>query len=243
MRPIKERRKAFMDYLDQIMDTLDPSGDNSKFYHDLLDPMTDEKFNKWAEDFFKNPKHNLYLEIIEFERDLKMANIEKCAKLMRVPLFERVAIPYLTADDGDISITPEPVAVGYIHEKRMQQTLLKKTGGSISIQKKNPKTGQVIREDKNARNTDVESYALIAQNATYALKEFMGPRADDEGAKTQLYQAISSKGYATMDDIEDDRYNKVALNTFDTYFLMQGISTNMITPLDIIPGPRLKKKT
>ena len=31
---IKDRRKVFMDYLCAIMDKLDPSGANSKLYHD-----------------------------------------------------------------------------------------------------------------------------------------------------------------------------------------------------------------
>lgn len=240
MRPIKERRKDFMDYLTQVIDLLDPSGENSASYHEMWDHLSDTEFNKMIEDFFNNPKANFYLEIVEYERDLTMPNVENCAKFMNVPLFERVAMPYLVSDGANILITPEPMAVGYIHEKRMQQTLLKKTGGSISIKKKNPKSGQVIGTDKNARNTDTESYALIAQGAIYTLKELMGPRADDEGAKAQLYNAISAKGFVSMDEIEDDRYNKTALNTFNTSFLMQGITTNIMAPLDIIPGPRPK---
>lgn len=227
-----------MDYLCNVLDILDPSGENSKHYHELLDPMSDTQFNQWAEKFFKDEKQFIYVEMVEYERELNMDVVMKCAEFMKVPLFERVALPYLTSSTGETAVTPEPVAVGYIHEKRMQQTLLKKTGGSISISKKNPKTGQVVAKDKNARNTDVETYALSAQKAVYALKEFMGPRADDEGAKTQMYNAISAKGYVSLDELEDDRYNKTALNTLDIYWLMQGISTNLVTPLDVVTTMR-----
>ena len=82
-------------------------------------------------------KQLVYLEIVEFERDLKLENIQKCADFMRVPLYERVAIPDVTGDNDNVVVTPEPVPVGYAHYKRMQQTVLKKNSTSIKINKKN----------------------------------------------------------------------------------------------------------
>jgi len=222
------------------MDILDPTGDNSKMYEEKFNKMNDKEFDSWANNFFNNPKANLYFEIVEFERELSLENEEKCAEYMKVPLFERVAIPHLTGDPNNVIVTPEPVPVGYIHEKRMQQTLLKKNSGSIDIHKRNPKTGQVINEDKNARNSDVETYSLIALGANQALREFMGPRADDMKAKNQMYNNISRDGYVELDDLENNPENKVALNTLDVYFLMQGISTNLVYPLDVLPSSKSK---
>lgn len=238
MKSITERRKLFMDHLMNIMDRLDPSGDNSKKYKDTLNAMSDTQFNKYIVKWLDDPKSNLYLEIVEFERDLTLENVEKCAKYMKVPLYERVAIPYLTGDPDNTLVTPEPVAVGYIHEKRMQQTLLKKNAGSVDIKKRNPKTGQVINEDKNARNSDVETYSLIALGADKALAELMGPRADDMKAKNQMYNNISKDGYVSLESLDNDPENKVALNSLDVYFLMQGISTNLVYPMDILPAPK-----
>lgn len=240
MRTIENRRKDFMKHLINIMDLLDPSGENSKLYENRFGKMSDKEFDKFIRAFFKNEKANLYLEIIEFERDLSLDDIEKCAKYMKVPLYEHVAIPYLTGDKDNVVVTPEPVPVGYIHEKRMQQTLLKKNSGSIDIKKRNPKTGQVINEDKNARNSDVETYSLIALGAEEALKEFMGPRADDMKAKNQMYNNISKNGYVSLKELDNDPENKVALNSLDVYFAMQGISTNLVHPMDIIGSSRKK---
>lgn len=237
---VTDKRKKFMTYLCDCMDLLDPSGENSKAYHELFDPMSDKEFDAYVRKFFADDKANFYLEIIEFERDLKIENIKKCADFMKVPLFERVTLPYLTGDPNNAPVTPEPVAVGYIHEKRMQQTLLKKNSGSIDIKKRNPKTGQVINEDKNARNSDVESFSLVAIGANEALKEFMGPRADDMKAKNQMYNEISKKGYVSMSELDNDPENKVALNTLDAYFYMQGLSTNLVTPLDLVTRPKNK---
>ncbi len=235
---ISAKRKKMLDYLYQVMDTLDPTGDNTKLYHQKFDKMTDAQFDAYFKEFFNNPKANFYLEIVEYERDINITNIEKTASLMKVPLFERVAMPYLTGDLDNVIVTPEPVPVGYIHEKRMPQTLMKKSAGSTDIEKRNPNTGQVIGEDKNARNSDMETYSMVAVGAMKGLKEFMGPRADDMKAKNQLYTEIAKNGYASLDDLDDDPYNKVSLNTFNMYFLMQGICTNLVGDLGTIPGPK-----
>jgi hypothetical protein len=238
MKSISERRKLFMKHLCTILDYLDPSGENSKIYHDKLDKLSDAQFDKWATDFLNDPKDNIYLEIIEYERMVSMENIKKCAEYMKVPLFERVASPYLSDDDKYEIVTPEPVPVGYIHIKRMPQTLLKKSAGTISIEKRNAKTGQVTGADRNALNSDAETYSLAANGADYALKELMGPRADDMKAKAQLYRDISENGYVSLADIDNDKYSKTALNSMEVYFLMQGITTNLVTPLTELPSPK-----
>lgn len=242
MPNISEKRKAIMKYLDGFFNTLDPSGANSKLYHEKFDKMSDSQFDAYMKKFLNDDKQNLYLEIIEYERDLKIEDVEECAKKIGVPLFEYVAMPYLTGDKDNVVVTKAPVAVGYIHEKRMPQTLMKKSHASIKIDKRNPKTGQVVGDDKNARNSDSEVYSLATLGATKFLKESLGPRADDMKAKNEMYAEIAKNGYVSLDDLSDDPSSKVALNTFDMYFLMQGLRTNMIERLDKIPGPKERKE-
>lgn len=238
MPSIKDKRKVVMEYLDKFFNTLDPSGANSKLYHEKFDKMSDQQFDQYFRKFLENDKANLYLEIVEYERDLKIEDIEKCAEMTGVPLFERVAMPYLTGDPNNVIVSKEPCPVGYIHEKRMPQTLMKKSAASIKTDKRNPLSGQVVGDDKNARNSDSEVYSLATLGANKALSEFLGPRADDMRSKNEMYAEIAKNGYVSMEDLTDDVYNKVALNTFDMYFLMQGLRTNMIERLDNIPGPR-----
>ena len=237
---IKDRRKVFMDYLDTILNTLDPSGANSKLYHEKFDKMSDNQFDSYIKRFFEDDKQNFYLEIVEYERDLTMENINACADMMGVPLYERIALPYLTGDKENVLVSKSEVPVGYIHEKRMPQTLMKKSAASIKIEKRNPKTGQVVGEDKNARNSDSEVYSLATLGAMSALKEFMSARADDMKAKNEMYAAIAKNGYVSLEELSDDPKDKVALSTFDVYFLMQGLRTNMVDRLDNIPGPKEK---
>ena len=53
---IKDRRKIFMDYLDAIMNKLDPSGANSKLYHEKFDKMSDNQFDSYIKRFFEDDR-------------------------------------------------------------------------------------------------------------------------------------------------------------------------------------------
>ena len=240
MRTIQQKRKEFMTYILLILDTLDPSGDNSKAFREKWDKYSDKDFDTDVRNFFDDDKQTLSLQIVEFERDLTMDNIEKCAKIMNIPLYEHVALPHVNSDLEHAVVTPEPVPVGYLHLKRMPQTLLKKNAGSLDIKKRNPKSGQVINDDKNGRNSDVETYSLVAMGATNALREFMGPRADDMKSKNEMNNAIAKNGVVSLEELTNDTENKVSLNTLDVYFTMQGLRTNLVSPLQVLPSPKEK---
>lgn len=240
---VATKRKKVMTMICKTMDILDPSGANSDRVRRRYDHLSDKEFDKEFRAFLNDPKKNFYLEFIDFSREISMDQIEKAAEFIKVPLMEYVAIPYLNNGDLDnIVVTPEKVPVGWIHEKRMQQTLLKKNAGSTSIKKRNPKNDQVINEDKNARNSDVETYSMIAIGAINGLKEMQGPRADDTLMKDQMYSAINRNGYVKLDDLDSFPENKVALNTLDAYFMMMGFTTNLVTPLEMISTEQLKRR-
>lgn len=227
---LASKRKEIENRLFTVMSILDPSGVNERFYREEYKGMSDREFEALYMEFDRDPKLNYYLEIVEFERDLKIEYIEKCAEYLNIPLMEYVALPYINNSKDNAVITPYPVPVGYINMKRMQQTLLKKTHGSINIDKRNPKTGQVIGDDKGARNSDCDTYSLLAHGAMYALKEFMGFRSDDMESKREAYNYINQNGYVSLEDLSNDPMNRVSLRTLHTHFLMQGIMTNIMKP-------------
>ena len=226
-----------MDYLTEFYDILDPSGTNTKMLKDKYDKMSDDEFSKSVEEFFNDDSiKGFYLEMVEFERELSLENVFKCADAKKIPLFEYVATPHINGDVDNAIVTPEPVPVGYIHAKRMQQTLLKKNSGSIRIDERNPKTGQVTGHDKSATTSNVETYSMIATGSVQALRELMGPRADNMTAKNEMYNAIQRDGYVSLDELSNNQEDKVALNSLDVYFTLQGFRTNLVYPIDVIPS-------
>jgi hypothetical protein len=239
MMTIHERKQRVIDYVCKALDLIEGGHVNSSHYRQEWEAMSDAEFEKMMKRLRDNEDEQLvYLELVEFERDLKLPNIEKCANFMKVPLYEYVALPDVTGDPNNVVVTPQPVPVGYAHYKRMQQTILKKNSTSIRVNKKNPTTGQVVSSDKTVRNTDVETYAMMSLGATQALREFMGPRGDDPVMENEMYSAIANNGYVELNKLTSNPENKVAINTLNAYFMMQGFVTNLVGPMGDIPRPK-----
>lgn len=212
-----------------VFDRLDPTKTNTDFYRSFFSKMTDNEFDKFFDEFIKDPNAYLNLDIATFEHDLSMDGIEKCAKFMGVPLYEHVVMPFYSEDKDNPIVTPYPVPVGFIHEKRVQQTAIKKNSTSIDITMRDAKTNQVINNDKNARESIEENYAMMTYGAVDGVKEFMSFRADDNVMKEEAYSKIRRDGYVSMKELPDDISNKAAVNTFDTYMIGMGLKTDIVT--------------
>lgn len=238
MASIKDCRKRIVDDITSLLDILDPSGESSKMYIEKFKKMSNKEFIEYMDWWIAEEKNDrLRISVLEFERNIEVDNIIKAAEYINVPLYEYVACPDINGSATDnVTCTPIPVPVGYIQPKRMPQTVIKKSTGSITDNRRNPKTGQVSGDDKNARNSDVETYALLSIGAEHALRELMGPRGDDVYASAQMKQQIAANGYCNMSDIDTDRSKKTAINTLDTYFHLQGMTTNIIYPPDVLPN-------
>ncbi len=209
---------------------LDPSKVCADKYKNMFKKMSDADFDKYFKSLFKNEDEYLVLDIVDYERTVTIENIEKAAKILDIPLFEKVAMPFLSPDKSTPVVTKYEVPVGYIHGKRVQQFLRKKNATSTDIGMRSALSGQVMGKDKNARDSDQENYALVTLGAENILKELMGPRADDPVMKDQMYSQIAKDGYVSLDNLESDVRNKVTLNTIDVFFMGMGITTDLVTP-------------
>lgn len=208
---------------------LDHTGENTKKYKAMFSSMTDNQFDKFFKEFFADPTSYLILNICDYEIDLRIEDIEKAANVLKIPLFEKVAFPHYTMDKDKVIVTKERVPVGYCHVKRTQQTLAKKNGLSTTVDSRSSLTGQVTGGDKNGRESDLENSMLISLGMTEVLKELNGPRADDPVMKQQMYTAINTKGYVSLEDMDSDPANKTTLNTVDVYMLGMCLNSDLVT--------------
>lgn len=228
-------RKEIEKLIYDVFDALDPSGVNTDKYRTIFSSMDDKAFEKYMKDFLGNKEENFMLDIVEYEHDLSLAMCEKAAKVLKIPLFEYIFMPHLTMDKNNIIRSKQKCLVGYMPTKRTQQFLHKKNALSTSNDRINPITGQVTRDDKNARDTDIEASMLIALGADKILQELHGVRADDPVMKREAIQSINTKGFIEMDELENNPVNKVTLNTVNTYLLSMGLITDLITDTYILP--------
>lgn len=226
MTPAK--RKKMEDLIYGTFNILDKTGKNTQKYKEKYSKMSNEQFDKEMKRFLNNPDAYFYLEVEPYAVEVSMKEAQKAADFLKVPLFEHVIMPFANPE-GDPVVTQQPVLVGYIHIKRVQQMVSKKNSMSIHIGQRNPKTGMVSGDDKNARASDVENIALIAVGAKESMKELIGARSDDLRAKTEMLKRIKDDGYVSLEDIPSNKTDKVALNTLDVFFTCAGLKTDLVT--------------
>lgn len=224
---IKNKRKEICEKIYTVMSLLDKTGKNLEKYQNMLEPMSDDQFDKFIKDFLKDDSRNFYLEVLPNKNEPSLRDIKKTLEYLKVPMDEYIYYRH----DGNKSNplrTRYKVPVGYIHLKRLQQMLQKKNTYSMSIDKRSLKTNQVTGEDKIARITDVENYSLTAIGADEALKEFLGPRADSEDSKLEMYKQISNQGYTYLKDLPNDISKKRTLNTINSYLIGAGLASDLV---------------
>lgn len=207
---------------------LDPSDSNTKKYQAMFGKMSDEQFKHYFDNFFKDNNAYLTLDIVGYEHEVSMNTITKAAKFLNVPLYETVMMPMVDDRNGKAITTKQKVPVGYIHMKTVQQMVRKKNSTSITINKRDPRTGQVTGDDKDTQFAVEENYGLLALNAKNCLKEFMSMRADDIVMKEQGYSNIRKNGYVSLQDLDDDVENKTAINTLDVFFTCMHMKTDIV---------------
>lgn len=225
----KNKRKEMGTLIYNVFDALDPSEITTNRYRQMFKKMSDVQFDTFFKQFFSNDMMYLTLDIVDYERDLTIENVEKAAKILDVPLFEKVVTPFVNGNTQNPVITKFEVPVGYVHCKRVQQMLSKKNSTSTDIGQRSALTGQVVGKDKNGRESDTENFALLSINAHHILREFNGPRADDMTMKSDMYSQISQTGFVSLDTLNNSVENKTTLNTLDVYMIGMGIKSDLIT--------------
>lgn len=166
-----------------------------------------------------------YLLQLPFE-EVRMTQIKEAADFLGIELEDYI---YYRHHDKRGIRSKMKVPVGYVPIKRVQQILSKKNHYSLDIEERSLKTGDVKGESKVAAISEPETYALMAINGERALEELLGPRADNQEKKRQMYRQIARDGFCTLDSMEASRSSSTTLNTLNTYLLAAGVRSDLIT--------------
>lgn len=230
MSMTKTKRSKMENLVYDVFSKLDPSGNNTKKYKDKFNSMTDVQFEKYFKTIFENDDLYLVLDIVEYtNQTISLDTVIAAAKVLDVPLFERVIFPHMSPDPNTPIVTPATCPVGYIHIKRLQQLISKKNTTSIDMSERSMMTGQVVGKSKNSRCSDTEAALILQYGLNNVLKEFYGCRSDDLKMKEQMMNLIQEKGYFSLDELDSDVANKTSLNTIDTYFTGMQLKTDLVT--------------
>lgn len=235
------KREEAEKILYKIMDELDPSGANTKAYRAMFATMSDAKFTNFVSSMFEDDTINFTMNMVDYEREMKIEYAENAAKILNIPLEENLILPHLNMDILNPIITKEPCIVGWAIDKRMEQTNTKKNSTSIHATERSSATGQVTGHDKNGRSTDQENTALTVLGTVIGsdniARELNGFRADGLKRKNAAYASILNKGYVSLEEVEAEAgiEDRIALQTVDAMYKGMHIQTDLISPDLLMP--------
>ena len=215
------QRKKAEALIYKFFDAIDPTKANSAFYKEMFSKMSDEQFKKFCE---RRLPFRLQTKAFEAE-----TNPDKCIKGLKaigVPTLENVTLPSVYTNKDGIPVTSNNEAlVGYLNLKRLKQMMSKKSSWATDIDKRNPKTGQILQ---GGVETDRELESLVLQNMDATIQEFSHAKGDDMEAKNKMYNQINTTGQVSLKDLKSDKSDQVARTTVDVYLIGSGIMTNLI---------------
>jgi hypothetical protein len=201
-----------------LMNALDVTGYNTAIYRDYFKTLNDTQFTE----FMKNIQ--LFFEVDSLAKDIPdMAKIRSVADKFKIPLVEYVVLPSKnTQDESNPPITTSPIPVIAIQVRRLQQMADKKNAASANTDKVNSITGQVTGDSKAASLSDMQTMALVTSGQIKTIKEFLGPRADDQVAKMKMLDSIERTGEFNIDDIESRTEDKQSVSTMVVFLTCAG---------------------
>lgn len=224
---LKSIRKKYENMLFELMDDLDPSGYNSQVYKDSFEKMSDKQFIDMCKNMISKDDMNFSFEIKQMETPkeggISLEKIKNVANKYKIKLVEYVFMPFRNPS-GEPMCTYTRIPIVYSPVRRFfQQMLQHKNSISNNNTRINPLTGQVTSDDKTASTTNIQTYALTITNRNNALKEYLGPRADDNVSKQEMLTQIENTGRFRLSDTNIQTHNKRSINTAEAFAKASGV--------------------
>lgn len=227
MTPQREKAESL---IYSVMDKLDKKGYNTNYYKELFSGMDDKQFYEFCKRELPIRFHTK-----PFVVEPKMYDIEDALKILKVPLLEKVALPYLYTDKDGKPVWSKEAMVIYIHIKKMKQFIAKKNSTPSTIDNRDMKTGLLVSTDKGGRTSDREMESLAIMGLDNTIDEFSTWRADYMNAKTIGYQTISTLGKIDKADIPIEEEDSIAKNTLNAYMVSSLLNTNILNKDYLLP--------
>jgi len=157
--------------------------------------------------------------LIEPFKNVSFNNIESAAKLLNIPLDEKVYIPELKT----WTIKPVPVGVSYFTILEHYSNVFANVRGSEKYQKATgqPTRGKSKLGGQSIGNLDI--YALLQSDANSIIEEFRHLRSDNHKMKWKTFNNIIETGKANLPK-NTDFYEGKTKDIFDTYLTSMGLN-------------------
>lgn len=223
-------RKEVEELIYKTLDAVDPTEQNSSFYKEKFAKMTDTEFMQFFQQDF-----SVKFQMKLFEIEPKMSQIKKGLDVLKVPLMEKLNLPFVYKNIQGVPVKSEEALVIYVPIKKMKQFISKKNSMSTNISKRDMKTGLLLDIDKNGNTSDREMECLAVMGLDNTIKELSTYRADSMEAKTEFYNSINTTGMVSQKDIKVGKDDSLSRNLLNTYLLGAVLNSNLVNEEDYLP--------
>ena len=226
--PNESLKQEIIDYLCDVLDTVEKEGTNSKRYRDFLENMSVEEFDQFIS-YLEKGDTQIHMYMPNVKTVLSQEAINKAAEKVGVLLEEKIWITDTVT--GKKYLTPHKYVVLQLPIRRVSQFLLHKMAVPESDKKIDVLTGQVTASDRSSSITQVEIQSLFARDMKNTLIELVKVRGGDVNAYANFKQQIAETGEANLSGLETDT---TARSVVMTSTLLKGmmIGNNLYEPLE-----------
>lgn len=207
----------------KTFDALDKTRTNSEHYKKIFAKMNNDQFYQFIALRFP---YRFHTKPFEIEPD--MDDISNACDVLKIPLLEKVHLPYLYQNKDGKSVTTKECLVIYIPIKKVKQFITKKNAMSVDISQRDMKTGLLTGHDKNGKTSDREMESLVVMGLERTMEEYARPKADAMKAKNIMYNIINNKGQVSLEEIPIDIDDSLAKNLLNTYLIGSLLNSNLI---------------
>jgi hypothetical protein len=231
-------RKRCEEKIYKAFKILDKTGQNTEYYKKKFASMTDKQFLE----FFKQD-FPLKFQTKVFEVDPTMEEIADFLTYIKVPILERVKMPFLYTNKNGEAVSTQEILVVYIPIKRLKQFAQKKSGYSVDIAKRDYRTGLLVDTDSNGGLSDREIESMVVFGLDKSLREMVNVRAENMHSKMAFYSQLNTTGMAALKDVDIDSRESIARNLISAYLLGAHLKSNLVMEGDYLKRSLEKKSS
>lgn len=207
---ISEKKKKILAYIKKNLAPLDPEGMNIKRYVDMIESMSDNKFDQFMK-HMRDGKFQFHMIIPNLTPKCSMDDILKAAENVELDLFHRIW--FYDDASGKMFLSRSKYPVFELPIRRMQQYLDKKLSVPDNDQTIDGLTGQVTGDDRAASLTNPEILSLHSKGLTTTLSEMVTIRGGDISSYGEFKRQMEESGEAIMETLPDDTVTRTAVVT------------------------------
>ena len=218
-----KQREDIEVFLCEFYDALDKTKTNSEFMQVKWSKMSNAQFENWLK-----RDYPLQLQVRAWEIEPTFKDYQDAAKVIGIPLLEKVALPYLYVNKEGVPVNSKEALVMRLHFKKVQQFITKKNKISIDIDDRDMKGGRLNSNDKGAATSDKEMECFAIMGMENAMEEFATIKADCMNSKSEAYNHIATTGTLSKDDYHPTIDESLSRNLISYYLLACHIDTNLV---------------